>query len=149
MKKKLFVALAAVFVAVFYSSCEKEPVFAGKWEYVALSDFFDMRMVLDLSESSMVMSMFISGDDGASWEELGGLEGDITYTDETITVTPTRAKAIDGYDVEWFGPGDELYEEMLEDMGFENNKLVIGYSVNGDQMTLTMDGDTQVFTKID
>lgn len=144
--RNLLLLLIAMSLALSFVSCDKDdddPDYVGTWELTTTMDGMEIKdnLTLTKSEFTSVGSMKIAEE----WIESWGVKGTLSASGSNLTLTFTSVGSTDYdeatstfSDLEWYEPGTEEFNDMMEDMG--GNTTVHGeYTVSGSTLTLKND----------
>ncbi|MBN2444589.1 MAG: hypothetical protein JXJ04_24720 [Spirochaetales bacterium] len=145
--KRGIILFTTLILALLLSSCFLSPPdYVGTWRRVQnIPDYGVARYTLYLEEDSL--EMIAELDQGSGFEDLMGQRGDLSVDGSTMTVTFTALGYTNETELVWIEEGDAEWEEALAEMNLEP-VLTATYKVEGDTLTITADGDIQVYTKI-
>lgn len=151
-KRTIGFALIALFTLAFIS-CEKDkdetPDYVGTWVSEELDDSFGEPMTITstLILTASTFDMSISVDIGVIELVMGGMKGTLSVSGNQITIMPNSIGMADESGVMvWVNKGDDGWEEALDEMDMDEIETGT-YSVEGDQLTITVDGEVDVFTR--
>ncbi|HBH49762.1 MAG TPA: hypothetical protein DDX98_14045 [Bacteroidales bacterium] len=155
MKKTLkfsFVLFAVLSFAL--TSCSKDEdgsalPYVGTWVEETTDDFgfgpMTIRNTLTLNENTfeMIGSMIMEGIE----MDMFGMRGNLAVSETEFTISPTSLGEADEMgNMTWINKGDEDWDAALRMMEMSENETA-AYSIEGNTLTITMDGEQQVFNK--
>ncbi len=151
IKFKITIGLAFIaLLTLTFTSCNKDegdtPDYVGTWVNESIDDSYTITTTLVLTSSTFDMSMTMSYGDIEM--EVAGIEGNLSVSGEQFTLTVTRVGMIDydSYQLVWYSKGEEGWDETLAEMDMEET-MTATYEVEGNQLTVTVDGEPEVFTR--
>ena len=150
--KKVQLSIGLVLLALLtltFTSCEKDgdsPDYVGTWVNEETDNNVTFRNTLTLSTSSFDMLGQMVQDPLTM--DIFGMKGGLSVTGNQITITPTSlGMTNDIGTMEWVNKGDEGWAAALAEMDMDESETVT-YKVEGNQLTITMEGeDPEVYTK--
>jgi len=139
---------------ITFSSCKKEednPLYVGTWVNIQSLDIFEVgmpipvRTTIILSKSTINYTVAIQLDD--QFEDVGGMKGNITVTEDVFILTPTSLGTINESEViVWINKGEPGWEEALADWEMDETETA-EYYLEGNSLTLSIDDTPTVFTR--
>ena len=152
---KLSIAIALFgLLIITFSSCEKKednPPYVGTWVNIQSMDIFEVgmpipvRTTIILSKSTIEYMIAIELDD--QFEDVGGMKGNITVTEDFFILTPTSLGSINESEViVWINKGEPGWEDELADWEMDETESA-EYQLEGNTLTLSIDDTPTVFTR--
>ncbi|MBN1596918.1 MAG: hypothetical protein JW894_01380 [Bacteroidales bacterium] len=153
IKSTIGIILIALLTLTF-NSCQKDeeenPDYVGTWvnEEVDSSwgDPVTVITTLVLTKSTFEMTMTV--DFGYAIMTMAGMRGSLSVSENQFTITPNSIGFAD-YEtgtLVWVNQGEEGWDEALAEVEMDESETAT-YSVEGNELTITMEGDDQVFTR--
>jgi len=166
MKKNFKIVLAVMILATaFMFSCSKDedepiPEYAGTWEsaytdygYYTTTGKVDMKSVLELSAGNF--TMIEKEKVGDSFVDIEGLKGSLSVKNAIMTTKITQYASDEdmedeSYVLTWYKDGSTefvFYQALLEAFGGSLTSEW-AYTLDGDNLTLVIDEETMIYTRI-
>lgn len=152
MKKGFWYILAIVLVTAF-SSCDKDenkPDYIGKWTGTSDIILLGVNVTETIILTENTFDVLFNTAIGTMTTELGGVKGSMTVSGNSISITVTSAGVIDeeSYTIVWYDSNSDEFAKALENVG-KDATMDATYSVSGKTLTLTIDGVTRNYTKVE
>jgi hypothetical protein len=145
---KSLLLIAAVAFAVLFPSCEngETPDYVGTWvAYQTIMEPDDFKLTMALEEDYFTFTMALLIED--VYVDYEGYRGPMDVDGNNVTATVMEVYGTeDDITYQWYGPGDDVYDDWLDNN--EGDNVMEGtYSVDGNTLTMIMEGDPMIFTK--
>ena len=156
---KTILALVTILTLMF-TSCEKDEdsnpstdssssTYIGTWvlEEVETYDEQTITTVATLVLTASTFDMTVTITEG-TYTDLIGIKASLSVSGNQFTITPTSIGMGDFEtgEMEWINEGDAGWEDALSEMEIAG-PLTATFKIDGNKMTLTADGEAEIYTR--
>jgi hypothetical protein len=145
-RTSLLLIVSVVFVILF-TSCEngETPDYVGTWiSYQTEMEPDNLKFTMVLEEDYFTFTMAVLIED--EYLDYEGYRGPLAVDGNNITATVMEVYGTeDGETYQWYGSGSTIYDDWVAEN--EGNVIEGTYSVDGNTLTMTMEGIPIIYTR--